>query len=115
MSTHVYNPTLIQKDWFDTQQAQRRSADRRTSKLFLPVLLFIVLLAQVWVRITILNSSYELEQIRQTLVSNDERLRAVRLDWSMKSSPNAIRIQAKRNLNMIPLTPQFIRTISESA
>lgn len=115
MSTQFYNPTLVQKDWFDSQVARPRTPSGARSKLLLPVLLFCVLLAQVWVRITILNSSYELQQIRQSLIQNDERLRAARLDWSMKSSPNAIRIQAKRNLGMVPLTPQFIRTVSEKA
>ncbi len=116
MSTQFYNPTLVQRDWFESQSSSVRRAKGNTknSKLVLPILLFVVLLAQVWVRITILNSSYELEQMRQTVLHNDERLRATRLSWSMKSSPSAVKQRAKKTLNMIPLTPQFIRSIPEA-
>lgn len=112
MSVGYFIPQSVQGEWFQQQRAARAERTRTSSKrrIVLPVCLFFVLLAQLWVRISIINAGYELEQLREQVLTNDERLRAARLEWAMKTRPLEVMEVAKRKLGMIPLTPQYIRT-----
>ena len=84
------------------------------SKYIVPLTLFVVLLLQLWVRVNIIQSGYELEALRSNALKNDAYLRHKRLELAYLARPDVLRKRAAIELKMVPLAPQRVRWISRS-
>ncbi len=79
--------------------------------MLLPMGLFVVLVLQLWVRMSFVGQGYRLEELRQKALNNDARLREQRLEYAMLTRPDGLRKQARNQLQMIVLEPQNVRKI----
>ena len=73
------------------------------------LLVFLALVLEVWVRITILHTSYELEEVRSAALKSDARLRQLRFEIAQMTSPQELRVRAKDELGLKDTAPQRIR------
>ncbi len=83
-------------------------------RLFAPGLLFSVLLFQLWVRLTHVEHGYRLEELRSVSLKNDAQLREKRLEYAYYTRPDFLRKLAHQRLELEPLQPQRIRSLSYS-
>lgn len=75
------------------------------------VFLFLVLVAQLSVRLQITEYSYELEQTRTEALRKDTQLRKLRLELAYVSRPQALRNEAEVRLGLVKTLPQQLRTL----
>ena len=83
--------------------------------IFPAVILFLVLLLQVSVRIMLVEKSYKLEEVRSSILSNDELLREVNLELARLYDPVFMQQQARSRLGMSATPPQRIRHVIPGA
>jgi len=74
--------------------------------------LFLILLAKLFVRISIIETSYQIENVRNELLSEDAKLRELRVKRAMVANPRELAKLADAKLNMRPTLPQQIRRIT---
>ena len=87
------------------------SVSRR--KLLLSMsLLFIVLAAQLGLRVYITERGYEIERMRMIALANDTELRELDFTYALKTRPNELIKQAQSRLGVEPLAPYQIRKVS---
>ncbi len=96
------------------QAVINRPSGSRTKQIwqfFPPFLLFAVLIAQLWVRVTIIERSYELEEKRSEVLELDRTLRQINFDYDFISQPAHLVKRAKSELGMNSVSPQQIRYV----
>ena len=88
---------------------------KRSSSKWLPLIsasiLFVALLAQLTVRITIIQKSYGIEELRQQNLSYDQELRQLRLQLESAVNPQRLRSRAHKELGMKLIKPQQVRQL----
>ena len=90
-----------------------RAASRTDKKmLYPPLFLFIGLVLQLWVRISTIDRGFEIEQLRKAALENDTRLRNLRLEYALATSPAALTEYAETKLSMVTLPPQRMRKVN---
>lgn len=100
----------------EPRPAAKSAARRLPAHLLLPpLLLFIVLTAQLFVRLTIVHRSYELQRVRSEALRNDAELRGLRLELATLTSPSVIAERAGKELELRPVSPQRIRRVTGGA
>jgi len=87
---------------------KNRQTDSRFP-IFSALTLFCVLLLQVSIRVTLTERAYELEEVRASVMSNDELLREAHLELARVYDPAFIKTQAYNRLGMTATPPQRIR------
>lgn len=111
MATIAEDLGVLHKHYLWTQeQAVAAKSSSRAYKI--AVCFFIVLLAQLWIRVSLIQSAYTLEYLRKKVLSNDSFLRQQRLELAYRTRPSALLEQAKARLSMEVSPPQRIRQIS---
>ena len=78
-------------------------------QLLPPVLLFVVLLAQLTIRVQIIGQGYALEELRAQAVRSDAVLRDTKLKLAYATRPRQLVEKASKELGMVTLCPQRIR------
>lgn len=102
---------------FLREQAVLPRADARAARFGSPsialfVMLFVVLAAQLIIRVQIIEQSYRLEQLRPMVMKNDGRLRELRFEYSRITRPGVLSERATKELRMNPLAPESIRSMT---
>ncbi|MCB0324043.1 MAG: hypothetical protein KDD69_10735 [Bdellovibrionales bacterium] len=115
MTTHSIGFRSMHGEWFSAQHVRTRNGEptgnRKVRRIVLACILFAGLLIQLGVRLAIIEEGYRLEALRRETLLNDERLRAVRLEWSTQSRPSALADAAAERLSLYATMPQRIRRI----
>ena len=75
-------------------------------------MLFVVLAAQLGLRVYITGRGYEIERMRMIALANDTELRSLDLGYALKTRPNELIKRAQDRLGMEPLAPYQIRKVS---
>jgi len=101
----------IQTRQFVTNRNSRRVRRASVADLLPVVVLFFVLVAQLSVRIVIIEKSYSLEQLRFSALERDSELRQLKLELAYATRPMVIASKAKEDLNFIPLSVQKTRMV----
>jgi hypothetical protein len=110
--------TAIQLQCLQTQclgpRTEDRVSKRPVSRQLLPALfLFIVLVAQLWIRIAFISKGYQLEELRRKALHSDVQLREQRLEYALLTRPATLSQSAREKLGMVQLEPQRIRKFGE--
>lgn len=94
-------------------KASRRGFAKRLERAeFLPaVLLFLVLLLQLWVRIENISVRYDLERERSVSLKLDSELRQLRLDYAYVTRHNYLKDKAFDQLALAPRAPSEVRIL----
>jgi hypothetical protein len=71
--------------------------------------LFLVLIAQLSVRIMVVDRAYQIEELRTTALRNDVVLRELKSRYSLLAGPSQVTVRAKSTLQLVPLSPQRMR------
>ena len=79
-----------------------------------PCILFVALAAQLYVRMSIVERGYELEQLRSHVVMQDTKLRAIELDFAFLTRPQMLTTRAARTLRMMQPSPVQVRRFAEN-
>lgn len=79
-----------------------------------PCILFVALAAQLYVRMSIVERGYELEQLRSHVVTQDTKLRAIELDYAFLTRPQMLVARAAKTLHMMQPAPIQVRRFVES-
>ncbi|MFN8389296.1 MAG: hypothetical protein U0136_03295 [Bdellovibrionota bacterium] len=95
-------------------RARVRVARRRKKRHFVPpLILFCALLAQLVIRIEIIERGYRLESLREQALKLDNDLRSKRLELALVTRPKTLTDAATSRLGLSPLCPQRVRHIAE--
>lgn len=104
-----------------TGRARVRNAPRtrhvslRALRAAPPLVLFSVLMFQLWVRISIISAGYEIERLRADAIRNDALLRQLKLERALVTRPSRLTDEAGRRLRLEPTPPNRIRTLDLNA
>jgi hypothetical protein len=113
MSTTAMHLQCLQTQCLGPRAAEDASK-RSVSRQLLPALfLFIVLVAQLWIRIAFISKGYQLEELRRKALHSDVQLREQRLEYALLTRPAALSQVAREKLGMVQLEPQRIRKYEE--
>lgn len=74
--------------------------------------LFVVLMLQLHVRLSIVGKSYDLEQLRDSAMQKQDQIREIKLSLERVTEPDFIMQMAKTKLNLALTPPQRIRKIT---
>lgn len=72
-----------------------------------------VLVAQLVIRIRIIDVGYDIEQTRAAVVSRDATLRALQSELHSFERPQLMRERATKELGMVGLSPHTLRVLPE--
>jgi hypothetical protein len=72
---------------------------------------FALLLCKLFIRLEILDMSYQIENVRNELISSDAYHRELKAERAIRANPRKITEEARRKLDMRPTMPQQIRRI----
>ncbi len=75
------------------------------------LMLFMVLVAQLIIRLRIIDVGYEIEQARAAVVARDAQLRSMQSELHSFERPQLLRERAAKELGMQKLTPHTLRLI----
>lgn len=84
---------------------------KNSSELWFAGCLFIILLAKLFVRVSIIEASYQIENVRNDLLAEDAKLRELKVKKAMLANPKQLSVLAYNKLEMRPTVPQQIRRI----
>ena len=88
-----------------------RRIRRRLRAMLAPFLLFITLLAQISVRVQLVERGYELEQLRSAALGKDTELRQLKLDLALATLPTDLTRSAESRVGLRPVDPQKVRAM----
>lgn len=91
--------------------ATRSFKIKNIAELWFAGFLFLVLLGKLYVRVSIIESSYQIENVRNELLMEDAKLRELRVKKAMVISPKELSALAYNKLGMRPTLPQQIRRV----
>ena len=93
---------------------KRRNSHKLVSpwRISAVVFLFVALFCQLSVRISVMKTAFEIEQIRQGALASDLELRQLDLEYASVSRPADIRKRAGENLQLIPVDKEALRHVS---
>lgn len=74
--------------------------------------LFFALFCQLSVRISVMRTAFEIENIRQSALASDLQLRQLDLQYASLSRPADIRKRANENLQLVPIEKDAVRHVS---
>lgn len=85
--------------------------NRRAKRINLVVAtaLFVVLAAQLWIRLEIVGRGYELEELRAEIVETDARYRGLAVEYEGLVTPDKLKQRAERELGLRALEPARVR------
>ena len=78
-------------------------------KLIPPMLLFVALSFQLYTRVSIINSGYQLETLRKDILEKDVVLRQSKLEYAYLTRPKTLISRAETELGMKTLYPENIK------
>ncbi len=81
--------------------------------LVMPVVLFLVLAVQLWLRVESISKGYEVEELRRVALRNDTELRELRLEYALLVRPGELAERARIKLGMTDLAPQRVRKLAQ--
>ena len=84
---------------------------KRRASFVLVATLFVALLAQLVVRLRVIELGYRVEQVRRSVLQNDSRLRDLDFRYSASTRPQVLRWRAEQELGLIALTPSRVRRL----
>ena len=90
------------------------SRRRRVRNLIAPGLLFLTLLAQISIRVEIVEHGYRLEQLRESALKADASLRQLKLDLAVATRPADLTNAAQKTLGLYPVNPNHVRAMLEA-
>jgi hypothetical protein len=99
------------------RQISRQVAPRRNirlekrSEIWFAGGLFLILLTKLFVRVSIVETSYKIENVRKELLAEDTKLRELRVNKAMVANPRQLVKLAQEKIAMQPILPQQIRKI----
>ncbi len=80
-------------------------------QLLAALFLFVSLLSQLFVRVSIIHSGYELERVRSVALKNDVELRELHLQYATLSRPTELSEIAKKSLGMVETPRDRVRSM----
>lgn len=84
---------------------------RSLRRLAAPTFLFLTLMLQLWVRVTIIEGGYDLERLRAEAVKSDALLRQLKFERALVTRPGSLTGEAARRLGFEPTMPAQIRKL----
>jgi hypothetical protein len=86
----------------------------RTGKCLAALFLFVALSVQLWVRISIVSKSYDLERLRSEALQADSELRELRVVYAVQAQPTSVLNRSRVSLGLEPPQPQQLRRVAVS-
>ena len=97
----------VARRWVNVEQKKRTYSWTIAPACFL----FVVLMLQLHVRLSIVSRSYELQEQRDSMMQKQDEIREIKLSIERVSEPDFIMQTAKTKLNLSLTPPQRIRKI----
>lgn len=95
-----------------SQVSSRNFKIKNVAEICFAGCLFLILLGKLYVRVSIIDASYQIENVRNELLVEDAKLRELRVKKAMVMSPKELSALAYNKLEMNPILPQQIRRIN---
>ena len=86
----------------------------RRSLLISVALLFVALVSQLVIRVSVISSRYELQALRVKSLELDTQHRELSLEHAVSTRPETLINLARERLSFSELTPQQIRSIPQN-
>ena len=115
MSQQIAQTLSIQKQFVAPRMRviETGQKNRRLRNLIAPGLLFVTLLAQISIRVEIVEKGYQLEQLRESALKADSSLRQLKLDLAVATRPSDLTNSAQKSLDLLPVNPNHVRAMLE--
>ncbi len=65
-------------------------------------LFFVLAGLTVWLRLSVIRKTYELNQVNQSLANNKKELERLKVNLAQKKSPRKLEFLARKNLKLFP-------------
>ncbi|OVE79827.1 hypothetical protein BVY02_02155, partial [bacterium J17] len=88
-----------------------RGCTKLSRELFPPAVLFLALVLQLFVRVSIIRQSYNIEELRQASLKHDTVVRELSLELAKQKRPSVLLARATYELGMGPLSTDQVRSI----
>lgn len=108
-STLLSGQSVIRRQ--SISQKGQVQVNSNVGRFWLVSLLFVALVAQVYVRLLFVSKGYELEAVRSSVLERDSELRQLELDKAYIGRPESVMQLAQEKLNFVQLSPQRIRSL----
>jgi len=76
-----------------------------------PLILFGALICQLYVRVSIIEQGYRVEELRRNILSADEQLRQLQLDAAYIARPQRLSEIAANSFGLVRTSPQNVRIV----
>ena len=96
---------------FRNTKGQQTSGVTKTTQIVISALLFLVLLAQLSIRVQILDTGYDIESVRTELLHSDTEYRELRMKYAFVSRPSSLGNKAQSDLGLNTTVPQRLRRV----
>lgn len=114
MHTQVAQTVSIERQLIMPRANVRvRRRKRHLKRLIAPLLLFVTLLAQISIRVRLIEEGYEFERLRVEALAKDSALRQAKMELAMVTRPGDVTEKATKRLGFVGADPVQVRALLE--